>query len=394
MRWAWRNYTQVVFGVGSVAAHIPEFISPNSRVLCTFGGGSIDSNNARRDVQSALDSLSCITQWEGGILANPEYDRLLEILSIIPTFKPDLLLAVGGGSVIDGTKFLAAAAKLPPGTDPWQSLFVEFKFPPSVLPVGCVLTLPASGSEWNPNFVISRRSIQAKLSSDSRITYPKFSILDPSYTMTAPVRQIRNGVFDGIAHCIDQFLTGQENVLMDGYWLTTMKELVTIGPEVAVEDSGIELRSRWMVACSFALNEVFTLGKEGCWAVHMIGHELTAKWGIDHGASLAMVAPPFLETQIGVRRKLLAKTAQVVFEVVEGGEEEKARACIEKLREFVRVIGLPERVGQWPGVVIAEGDVEEVTERVWTTVGQAPFGWQGVVTKQNVLEVLTQVIRA
>jgi alcohol dehydrogenase YqhD (iron-dependent ADH family) len=392
MPWFWRNFTQVAFGVDAVKENLSKFIKPNSRVLCTFGSGSIESNGARQDVQSALEALQCVILWEGGILANPEYDRLLEIVTVVRSFQPDLLLAVGGGSVIDGTKFISAAANLSSETDLWKSLIVEFKFPEKVIPIGSVLTLPASGSEWNPNFVISRRSIQAKLSSDSPLTYPKFSLLDPKYTLTVPSRQVKNGVFDGIVHCIDQFLTGQEDPLMDRYWLATIRELVTIGPDVVKEGSGLELRGRWMVACSFALNEIFTLGKEGCWAIHMIGHELTAKYDIDHGATLSIIAPPFLETQLESRRKLLARTAEFVFGINEGGEQEKAQECIKKLREFIREIGLPEKVTQWPGIVVKEGDVDEVTEKVWNSVGNGPFGWHGLVTKENVRNVLAQVI--
>jgi alcohol dehydrogenase YqhD (iron-dependent ADH family) len=272
----WVNSTKVAFGVGVVKQYLSKFVKPGSKVLCTFGGGSIDKNGARADTQAALDALGATVSWEGGILANPEYDRLLEIVAVVKATNPDLLLAVGGGSVLDGTKFISVAATLPEGTDPWNAIMLKQGFPTTKVDVASVLTLPATGSEWNSNFVVSRRSTGEKVGSGAENTFPVFSLLDPAYTLTLPPRQVINGVFDGITHVLDQFLTGQENPLMDSYWLATLKEFVDIGPEVVKEGSSVELRGRLVVACSFALNFVFTLGKESCWAIHMIGHQLTA----------------------------------------------------------------------------------------------------------------------
>jgi alcohol dehydrogenase YqhD (iron-dependent ADH family) len=210
--------------------------------------------------------------------------------------------------------------------------------------------------------------------------------------MTLPQRQIANGVFDGITHCIDQFMTGEENPLMDRYWLTTMKEFITIGPEVVKPDSSIELRGRLAVACSFALNFLFTLGKAGCWAIHMIGHQITARWGIDHGSSLSIVAPTLLETQLQVRKVLLARSAEFVFGVKTGTVEEKAKAFITKLREFIRVIGTPEKVGDVRGCVVEAGDVEKVTKMVMESVGNQPYGWKGLITEDITRSILTKVV--
>jgi alcohol dehydrogenase YqhD (iron-dependent ADH family) len=306
--------------------------------------------------------------------------------------KPDLLLTVGGGSVLDGTKFVSIAATLSEDKDPWTSLMVTHDFPTTKVDVGSVLTIPATGSEWNSNFVISRRSISGKLLSSSENTFPVFSLLDPTYTLTLPSNQVSNGVFDGITHVIDQFLTGQENPLMDGYWLATLKEFIDIGPEVVKQDASIELRGRLILACSFALNFVFTLGKEGCWAVHLIGHQLTALYGIDHGATLSIVAPTLLENQIEPRKVLLAKCAEFVFGVTTGTVEEKARAFIGKLREFIKAINIASVVSEVPGVVIKPGDVETLTNAVLESVGGGPFGWKGLITRDVVKEILTKVV--
>jgi alcohol dehydrogenase YqhD (iron-dependent ADH family) len=232
MKWLWVNQTQVGFGVGAVKEHLAKFVKPGLKVICTFGGGSIDQNGARADTQAALDALGCTVAWEGGILANPEYERLKEIVAVVKAAKPDLLLAVGGGSVLDGTKFISSAAKLDDGVDAWDAIMIKHDFPATKVDVGSVLTLPATGSEWNSGFVISRRAIKMKLGSGCNLSFPVFSLLDPNYTLTLPARQLRNGVYDAITHCIDQYLTGQEVPIMDGYWITTFKELVDIGPEV------------------------------------------------------------------------------------------------------------------------------------------------------------------
>jgi alcohol dehydrogenase YqhD (iron-dependent ADH family) len=388
MKWLWTNQTQVGFGVGAVKDHLAKFVKPNSKVVCTFGGGSIDGNGARADTQSVLDSLGCTTIWAGGILANPEYDRLLEIVALVRSEGPDLLLAVGGGSVLDGTKFVSVAATLDPEVDAWNAILRREGYPATKIDVGCILTLPATGSEWNSNFVISRHSQQLKLSSGHQLCFPVFSLLDPTYTLTLPARQLRNGVFDAIVHCIDQFLIGQQIPMLDGFWMVLVRELVDIGPLVVRDGSSLELRSRLMVAASFALNGLFCLGKDECWAIHEIGHTLTAKYDIDHGATLAIGAPIVLAPQIEQRKELRAQSAEHVFDVKHGTVEEKARAFVEKLREFIVAIGLPLKVNDWQGAVPQDGDVEELVDWVWEWNGKQPFGWRGCVTKELAKDIV------
>lgn len=392
MKWTWTNTTQVGFGTDCVKEHLHQFVEAGSRVLCTFGGGSIDRNGARQDVTEALAALNCEVKWEGGILANPEYDHLLEIVAVVKSFKPDILIAVGGGSVLDGTKFISCAAMLEEGVDPW-TILSEGNYPSKAIPVGAVMTLPATGSEWNWNLVISRKSINAKIASASQITFPKFSLLDPKYTMTLPPRQLQNGVFDAITHCMDQYLTGEENSLFDNFFLTVVKELVNIGPEVIQENSSLELHERLIVAASFGLNIVFSLGKDPCWGIHDIGNQLTAKFHIDHGRTLSIVAPFFFENQFESRIPLLAKSAEYVFGVNEGSQEEKARAFISELRAFIKKIGMPEKVSDVEGVVVNNGDLEQMIKMVWEANGSKPFGWRGQVTEDNLRAILTQCIK-
>ena len=392
MKWFWSNTTQVGFGAEAVKEHIPKFVQPGWKVLCTFGGGSIEKNGARADVQAALDQLKCEVRWEGGIPPNPEYDRLMEIAAVAREWKPDLLLAVGGGSILDGTKFISVAACLEEGEDAWDVVMLKKSFTGTPLKFGSVMTLPATGSEWNNGFVVSRRSIKAKLPSAFPKTYPLFSLLDPRYTMTLPVRQLRNGVYDAMTHCIDLFLTSQRVPMMDHFWMAVMKELVDIGPDVVKEGSSYELHERLVVAASFALNQIFTLGKESCAGIHMIGHQLTAKYGIDHGATLAIVTGPFLDTQFEARKPLLAECAEYVFGVREGTEDQKARAFIDRMNQFIDTIGQPRKVSEWEGVVIGPNDVEEVTKMVMESVGGKPYGHNGCGTEEITRIVLKQVI--
>jgi alcohol dehydrogenase YqhD (iron-dependent ADH family) len=389
MKWLWVNTTQVGFGQGCVREHMARFVKPNSKVLCTFGGGSIDTNGCRADVTAALAALHCNVEWHGAIGANPDYVRLMEIVAAVKAFQPDLILSVGGGSVLDGTKFIALAAKLEDGKDAWQML-VTGDYPKVAFPVGAVMTIPATGSEWNSFFVISRYSTNEKLLGTTDISYPLFSLMDPLYTMTLPARQLRNGVFDAFCHCCDQFLTPQPLPMMDGFWMSIMRELVDIGADVIKEDSSIELKERLIVACSFALNFVFTLGKAGCWGIHMIGHQITAKYDIDHGATLAMVTPVLLESQFERRRVLLAKVGERVFDITTGTEEEKARACIQKMKEWILSIGHQDHVsGHCP---CKPEDVNEIVQMVMTSVGNKPFGFQGQIDAETTRAILQKIV--
>ena len=394
-KWLWQNYTKIGYGENAVKDHLPNMIKPGSKVFCVFGGGSIDKNGARIDVQSALDSIKCETKWEGGVMPNPEYERLCEIAKVCREFNPDILLAVGSGSVCDGTKFIACAAKLDENQDPWD-MYVNRKFPSEPYPFGSIMTLPATGSEWDHSFVISRRSIKAKLDRVYYKSYPTFSLLDPKYTITLPQRQLSNGVFDAFCHCVDQYLTGQEVPMMDNFWLSLTKELVDIGPDVIKDGSSLELRGRLMVAAAFALNGLFTLGKEDCWAIHSIGHQITSEYGVDHAATLSMVMPFLLENQFEHRKALLARTTDFIFDPNhrEKTEEEKARQCIDEIRKFIVSLKLPLKLSDYDkNLKVEENTVDEVTQRVMESMDNEPFGFRHQVTENDVKIILKQVFQ-
>ncbi|EAY07710.1 alcohol dehydrogenase, iron-containing family protein [Trichomonas vaginalis G3] len=391
MKWLWNNTTRVGFGQHCVEEHFKDFVKPNSRVLVTFGGGSIDKNGARADVTKALAELHCETIWEGGIPPNPEYDRLIEIVKVAKAFKPDLLLAVGGGSILDGTKFISLAMNLDESIDPWD-IPTKGVRPEKTTPVGAIITIPATGSEWNNGSVVSRRSTHEKLG--MLILYPSFSLLDPLYTMTLPIRQLRNGLFDAMTHCMDQVLTPHVLPMQDNFFFSVMRELVDIsGPILSKDNSTLEMHERLIVACSFALNYVLALGKEVCWGIHGIGHMLTAKWGIDHASTLAIISPFLLEEFINEREYNLARAAERVFDVHEGSDAEKAKAFIAKLREWTVKIGQFTKVTDQEGAVVAPEDVDAVTEMVMKSEGGNPFGYRKTITREHVHHILERALK-
>ena len=388
MKFEWLNTTQIAFGEDSVNEHMKDFVKPHTKVLVTFGGGSIDKNGARDDVTKALSELECEVRWEGGIPANPEFDRLVEIVKVAREYKPDLLLAVGGRSVVDGTKFISLAMNIEDGTDMWD-MVKYWKHPSKSTPIGTVMTIPATDSEWNNGAVISRRSTKEKLPLINNLLYLSFSILDPKYTMTLPKRQLRNGLYDAMTHCIDLVITPHVLPMQDNFMYCVMKELVDISGDVMSDDkSTIEVRGRLVQACSFALNYVLQLGKVTCCGIHGIAHMLTAKWGIDHASTLSIITPFFLEEFIESRKYTMARAAEFVFGVRDGDDYTKAKEFIKHIREWIISIGQFTKVTDQPGVVLQAGDVDEVTNMVMDSFNGNNFGYKNTVTRENVHHIL------
>jgi len=391
MKFLWANTTQVVFGEGAVKEHISTFIKPGSRILCTYGGGSIEKNGAKSDVDESLSKLECEVRWEGGIPANPEYDRLVEIVAVVKEYKPDLILAVGGGSVLDGTKFIAIASHLQNGEDPWE-MITKGRFPNTFVPFGSVMTIPATGSEWNQGFVISRRSLNAKVSgSRCQITYPTFSLLDPRYTLTLPVRQLKNGLFDSFCHMMEQYCTSEENMLFDNFWLSAIKEVFDIAPLVLSHPPKLETNERLMMCALFGLNKLFGLGKRQCWGIHIMGHQLTGQYNIDHAVTLALIMPKLYRKLFNKRKRLLAKLAEFVFDKRNGSEEEKAVFAIEKIEEFIHTLEMPQCLNNI--VKISEKDLQELMEHLESVTGGFGFGFEGQISSQIAREIYEELLK-
>lgn len=391
MKWLWTNTTKVGFGSNVVQEHLKDFVTKKSRILCTFGGGSIEKNRARSDVEKALSELECEVKWEGGIQPNPRYVKCLEIIKIVREYKPDLILAVGGGSVIDATKFIAAAACLDEFVVPWD-IISKGAYAKTAVPFGTVLTIPATGSEWNNGYAIQRDDIQEKNNSGSQLVYPQFSLIDPRYTMTLPARQLRNGLFDAMMHCTDQVITSESAPMSDNFYYSIMRELVDISDGLMKPNSSLELHERLITAASFAQNHIFTYAKRPNWECHLVAQPLTPMYGIDHAATLSIVAPVLYEKVKKGRIQTMARAAERVFDVRSGTDEEKADKFVESLRNWAVKLGMPLKVSDCEyATKINPGDVQILTQKVKDLTHSFPYRFNDELTETVVEEIFNEV---
>jgi len=337
------NPTQIVFGKGSVA-RLSQLVPADARVLVLYGGGSAERNGTLAEVEEALGERT--VQRFGGIEPNPSYETLMEAVALIRREKLDFLLAVGGGSVIDGTKFVAAAVYYP--RDPWHILETFGTEIASALPFGAVLTLPATGSEMNNGSVISRKSIQAKLPFSSPHTFPRFSVLDPVKTFTLPPRQIANGVVDAFVHVIEQYLTYPVNApVQDRYAEGLLQTLIEVGPQALALPEDYDVRANLMWAATQALNGLIGAGVPQDWATHMIGHEITAMFGLDHAQTLAVVLPAMLDLRREAKRDKLLQYAARVWNIDTGSDDARIDAAIARTRAFFESLGVKTRLSDY-----------------------------------------------
>ncbi|MCC9000809.1 MAG: iron-containing alcohol dehydrogenase [Candidatus Contendobacter sp.] len=329
------NPTKILFGKGQIA-NLADEISPDQRVLITYGGGSIKQNGVYAEVMAALKGY---TVFEfAGIEPNPTYETLMNAVRIVREERIDFLLAVGGGSVIDGTKFIAAAALFE--GEPWDILAKHAPIT-RALPFGTVLTLPATGSEMNSFAVVTRRASQDKLAFGHPLVYPRFSVLDPSKTLTLPPRQIGNGVVDAFTHIMEQYLTYPVNApVQDRFAEGLLLTLIEEGPKTLATPEDEEARANVMWCATLALNGLIGAGVPSDWATHMIGHEITARYGLDHAQTLAIVLPNMMAVQRDQKRAKLLQYADRVWGLSSGGEDERIDAAIAKTREFFERMGV------------------------------------------------------
>lgn len=335
------NPTHIAFGEGKIA-DLNTLVPEKARVLMLYGGGSIHKNGVYDEVKHALGSR--LVAEFSGIEPNPTYETLMKAVADVKTHQIDFLLAVGGGSVIDGTKFVAAAAVFE-GEDPWEILEKRGNNVSSALPFGSVLTLPATGSEMNSGAVITRTSIHAKLAFGSRHCFPQFSVLDPVKTYTLPVRQVGNGVVDAFVHVMEQYLTYPVNSpVQDRFAEGLLLTLIEEGPKALETPENYEVRANLMWAATMALNGVISTGVPQDWATHMIGHELTALHGLDHAQTLAIVLPAMLRVRKDAKREKLLQFAARVWQIQEGDEDARIEAAISRMQAFFEQMGVKTRL--------------------------------------------------
>lgn len=329
-----RNPTEIIFGKGTIP-ELKSRVPVNKPVLLLYGGGSIKRNGVHAQVKRALKGRRVVEF--GGIEANPLYETCLKAVDSVRRNRVGFILAVGGGSVLDAAKFIAAAACYK-GKDPWEILRTHGAGLSAALPVGTVLTLPATGSEANCNAVISRAETAEKLYFGADCVFPVFSVLDPETTYTLPRKQVRNGIVDTFAHVMEQYMTYPAGApLQDRFAEGILHTLAEVGPGTLRKPTDYELRASFMWSATLALNTLIGCGVPQDWSTHMIGHELTAFYGLDHAETLALVMPGVWSHEVKRKEAKLKQYGQRVWGV------RTAKDAIARTERFFHSLGMPTR---------------------------------------------------
>ena len=337
------NPTKIIFGAKTIAK-LAELVPPEARVLILYGGASARTNGTLDEVKAALGQRE-VYEFSG-IEPNPSYETMMRAVAQVREQKIDFLLAVGGGSVIDGTKFVAAAVDYL--GDPWEILETHGTAVKRAMNFGTVLTLPATGSEMNSGAVITRQSTQTKFVFRNAHVFPQFSVLDPSKTFTLPPSQIANGVADAFVHVVEQYLTYPVGGLaQDRFAEGLLQTLIEVGPQALATPDDYDTRANLMWVAALALNGLIGAGVPQDWATHMIGHELTALYGIDHARTLAIVLPSLLNVQRQHKRAKLLQYAQRVWNLNDGSDDERIDQAIARTRRFFESLGIKTRLSDY-----------------------------------------------
>jgi NADP-dependent alcohol dehydrogenase len=375
------NHTKILFGKGQIAL-ISDEIPDDARVLMIYGGGSIKTNGVYDQV---VDALGDIEFYEfSGIEPNPSYEKCMKAIDVIEEYDIDFLLAVGGGSVVDAAKFIAAAYCYQ-GEDPWDILAHNEEIT-EALPLGVVLTLPATGTEMNGNSVISRIEYKEKLAFSSPEVLPLFSVLDPQFVSTLPKRQLGNGVVDAYIHVIEQYLTYPVNAkLQDRMAESIMLTLVEEGPMVLNDPSNYEACANFMWASTMALNGLIKCGVPEDWTTHMIGHEITALHGIDHARTLAIVLPGVMNIMREPKKLKIIQYARRIWGIEETNENKTIDLAIRKTIEFFESMGLPTHLRDYKiPITTIDEIVERMEERGDVNIGENKL--IGIIEIKKILE--------
>ena len=376
------NPTKLVFGKGQIEK-LGTLIPAGAKILLAYGGGSIFKNGIH---QQTIDNLKGFEIVEfGGIEANPHFETLMKAVAIIKEQNIDFILAVGGGSVIDGVKFISAAVHF--DGNPIDILQKHISITENAVPFGTILTLPATGSEMNSGSVVTIAATQEKLAFGGSALFPQFSICDPTVIQSLPKRQLQNGVVDAYTHVLEQYLTYvHEGFLQDRIAEGILQTLIQIGPDVAENPADYALASNFMWSCTMALNGLIQKGVPSDWATHMIGHELTALYGIDHARTLAIIGPNLYRVMFETKKGKLAQYGKRVFNLT-GTDDEIASEAIEKTVAFFHTMGMKTILSENTENFKKTADfiVERFEKR----------GWKGLGEKQNItLEKVKEIVLA
>ena len=363
------NPVKLVFGKGEIEK-LSTLIPKESKILVAYGGGSIFKNGIYDQVKTALEGFDVVEF--GGIEANPYFETLMKAVEIIREQKIDFILAVGGGSVIDGVKFISAAAKFEGNPLDILQKRIIFKEGANVVPFGTVLTLPATGSEMNSGSVVSIKATQEKRDFGGSAMFPKFSICDPTVIASLPKRQLQNGVIDAYVHVLEQYITyPHQAYLQDRIAESILQTLLEVGPKVAENPTDYALASNFMWSCTMALNGLIQKGVPSDWATHMIGHELTALYNIDHARTLAIIGPNLFRVLFETKKEKLAQYGKRVFQLT-GTDQEIAQKAIEATVAFYHTMGMKTKISENASNIENTADfiVSRFEERGWKALGE------------------------
>jgi NADP-dependent alcohol dehydrogenase len=377
------NPTQYVFGKGQTEK-LSKLIPANAKILLAYGGGSIFKNGVYDQVKAALQGFEIVEF--GGIEPNPRFETLMKAVEIVKSQNITFILAVGGGSVIDGVKFISGAVHYEGNAIDILKNKVLFTDVTKVIPYGTVLTLPATGSEMNSGAVVTIEATQEKLTLGGKALFPQFSICDPMVIASLPKRQIQNGIVDAFTHVMEQYLTYPHDALLqDRIAESILQTLIEIGPSVAENPTDYKLASNFMWCATMALNGLIQKGVPSDWATHMIGHELTALYEIDHARTLAIIGPNLYRVLFETKKEKLAQYGDRVWNIEGNSVDEIANQAIEKTVYFFHKMGMKTKLSENTANYQNTADfiVNRFEERGWKSLGE----------KQNVtLEKVKKIV--
>ncbi|MBY6196264.1 iron-containing alcohol dehydrogenase [Vibrio hangzhouensis] len=380
MKFSYANPTVIHFGQGQIQ-QISASIPKNAKVLIIYGGGSIKKNGVYDQVVSSLSQHS----WSefSGVEANPTKETLDKAIAQVKAEDIDYLLAVGGGSVIDGTKYIAAAA-LHEG-DSWDLITGDYKVD-NAIPIGVVLTLPATGSESNMGAVVTRKATNEKLGFLSPAVRPKFAVLDPDAMKTLPEKQLVNGLVDAWVHVCEQYITSPTgHMVQEGYAEVLLRNLLELGAQFNQRDD--KWRANLMWTANQALNGQIGAGMPQDWATHMIGHELTALWGVDHARSLAIIQPALLRNQLEYKQAKIEQMGRNVFGLEDSAD--LAERTIQSIEDFYASLHVD------TGLSEVSGDKSDAIELIIEKLehnGYTMLGENRTITPDVSRAILTQAL--
>lgn len=387
MPYQWLNGTHISFGAGAVEA-IKKYIPEHARV-CVLADkyDHIYRSGVKEDVDKVLNDIHAHHEWVTTLEANPDYSTCLDVIKKLRKDPVDFILPVGGGSVMDAAKFISGCVKLPESVDPWETL----KKPSLVgecIPLISVCTLAATGSEWNEKFVISRREIGAKVASANPRNFFKLSCLDPKYTLTVPLNQTYNGLFDSFCHVMEQYITGHFAPLQDRLSESVASTIIELAPKLISDPQNLNHRATAMQTSALALNNLLQTGTTSCWGTHRSSMVLTAKYGLDHGQSLVPLLPSLWRQFFDVKKFKLAQMADRVWGYKgNGGVDEKANFSIAKTEEWAKMLKFGLKISDYAEEKNPQAAIEQMVEHTWNMMGKKPYGEARMITKEDLKQI-------